>query len=172
MIIIGLLAGAGLLWASSKLSWSWSIEQTPLHGKVVNAQSGATQAPALIPLALLALAAIAATFATGGWPRRMLGGLVVLAGLGMIAVSFTNLSGVSGAHPNGYPVLYIVAAHVLALLAGVLVAAAGVLLVRAADRLPRLGANYETPGAAKRKRDPDAELWQALSEGDDPTVRE
>jgi uncharacterized membrane protein (TIGR02234 family) len=171
-IIVALLLGAGLLWASSRLAWSWSVAQTPLRGKVVSVQDGATDQPALVPLALLALAAIAGLLATGGWLRRIVGGLVVLAGAGTIAVALTKLSGIFGAHPNGYPQLQVVTAHALAILAGLVVVLAGVLVVRAADRLPRLGANYETPGAAKRKRDPDAELWQALSEGDDPTVGE
>jgi uncharacterized membrane protein (TIGR02234 family) len=172
MIIVGLLVGAGLLWASSKLAWSWSVEVTPLHGKVVNALDGDTQAPALIPLALLSLAAIAATLATRGWVRRIVGGLVVLAGLGMIVVAFTQLAGVFGAHPNGYPLSQIVLAHVLALLAGGVVAAAGMLIVRGAESLPGLGANYETPAGGKRKRDPDDELWRALSDGEDPTARD
>lgn len=169
MIVIGLLAGAGLLWASSKLSWSWSVELTPLHGKVVDARDGATLAPALVPLALLSLAAIAAALATRGWARRLVGGLVVLAGVGMIITAFTQLAGVFGAHPNGYPLSQIVLAHALVLLAALLVGAAGILIVRGAKNLPGLGANYETPAGGKRKRDPDDELWRALSEGEDPT---
>lgn len=172
MIVIGLLAGAGLLWGSSKLAWSVSVEVTPLHGKVVDTQDGATQAPALVPLALLSLAAIAAALATRGWGRRLVGGLVVLAGLGMLVIAFTQLAGVFGTHPNGYPLSHIVLAHVLVLLAGLLVGSAGTLIVWGAKSLPGLGANYETPAGGKRKRDPDDELWQALSEGEDPTDRD
>jgi hypothetical protein len=172
MIIIGLLAGAGLLWASSKLAWAWSAEVTPLHGKVVDARDGGSQAPALIPLALLSVAAIAAALATRGWVRRVVGALVVLAGLGMIAVAFTQLAGVFGTHPNGYPLSQVILAHVLPVLAGLLVGWAGSLIVRGAKSLPALGANYETPAGGKRKRDPDDELWLALSEGEDPTVRD
>lgn len=172
MIIIGLLAGAGLLWASSKLAWAWSVEVTPLHGKVVDARDGGSQAPALIPLALLSIAAIAAALATRGWVRRVVGALVVLAGLGMIAVAFTQLAGVFGTHPNGYPLSQVILAHVLPVLAGLLVGWAGSLIVRGAKSLPGLGANYETPAGGKRKRDPDDELWLALSEGEDPTARD
>ena len=172
MIIIGLLAGAGLLWASSKLAWAWSVEVTPLHGKVVDAREGGTQAPALVPLALLSIAAIAAALATRGWVRRIVGGLVVLAGLGMIAIAFTQLAGVFGVHPNGYPLSQVILAHVLPILAGLLVIGAGLLVVQGAKSLPGLGANYETPAGGKRKRDPDDVLWLALSEGEDPTVRD
>jgi hypothetical protein len=170
MIVIGLLAGGGLLWASSKLAWSFSVEVTPLHGKVVTDLDGGTQAPALVPLALLSLAAIAAALATRGWPRRIVGGLVSLAGLGMIVVAFTQLAGVFGAHPNGYPLSQIILAHLLALLAGIVVVPVGALIVRGAENLPGLGSNYETPAGGKRKRDPDDELWRALSEGEDPTA--
>ena len=172
MIVIGLLAGAGLLWGSSKLACAWSVEVTPLHGNVVDARDGSEQAPALIPLALLSVAAIAAALATRGWARRLVGALVVLAGIGMIAVAFTQLAGVFGAHPNGYPLSQVVLAHVLPVLAGVLVGWAGWLIVKGARNLPGLGANYETPAGGKRKRDPDDELWLALSEGEDPTVRD
>ncbi len=172
MIIVGLLVGAGLLWASSELTWVASVQVTPLHGKVVDARNGSTQAPALVPLALLSLAAIAAALATRGWPRRIVGGLVGSAGLGMIAVAFTQLAALFGAHPNGYPLSQILFAHALALLAGLLVAPAGALIVRHAETLPRLGANYETPAGGKRKRDPDDELWLALSKGEDPTTRD
>ena len=47
---------------------------------------------------------------------------------------------------------------------------AAVVVVRNAIRLPRLGGNYQTPAVARRRKDPDTELWQALSEGRDPTA--
>jgi hypothetical protein len=35
-----------------------------------------------------------------------------------------------------------------------------------------MGAAYQAPSAAKRRRDPDTEMWQALSEGRDPTAHD
>jgi len=42
---------------------------------------------------------------------------------------------------------------------------AGVLLIRNARAMPRLGARYE----ARKTTDTDSDLWQALSDGQDPT---
>ena len=55
----------------------------------------------------------------------------------------------------------------LALLGGLLMLAAGLLTVRWAAVLPRMGAQYDAPGtAAERPRpaDPDRALWEALDE--------
>jgi len=57
----------------------------------------------------------------------------------------------------------------LAVLGGILVAAGGLAAVKGAGKAARLGAKYAAPAARKKARDPDAELWEALSEGEDPT---
>jgi uncharacterized membrane protein (TIGR02234 family) len=171
--VIGLLVvGAAVLWLSSRLTWSWSRELTPLRGTVVVGKRGSEVAPALVPLAILAVAGIAAVFAIGGWGRRLVGVLVGVAGLAAVWVGVDGLPAVFGAHPGDYPLSQVVIGHLLAVLAGLLVLAAGVQVVRHANGMPRLGGSYQTPSAAKRRRDPDTELWQALSEGRDPTVNE
>lgn len=173
-VIALLLLGAAALWLASRLTWSWSRQLTPLRGTVVVTERGSEVAPALVPIAILAVAAVAAVFAIGGWARRVVGALVGLAGVGAVWVGVSGLPAVLGAHPAGYPVSQVVFGHASAVLAGLLVLVAGVLVVRNADRLPRLGGGYQTPSAAaaKRRRDPDTELWQALSEGRDPTANE
>jgi hypothetical protein len=127
---------------------------------------------ALVPLAVLALAAVAAVLAIGGWGRRLVGLLVGVAGGVAVWAGISGLSAVFGPHPVGYPQSQILFGHGLAVLAGLLLVAVAVLVVRAAARLPRMGAGYQTPSAARRRRDPDTELWQALSEGRDPTAHE
>jgi uncharacterized membrane protein (TIGR02234 family) len=169
MVALLLLLGAGGLYLSSRLTWAQTVTRSPLHGVVTTDVAGSEDSPALVPLALLALAAIAAALAIGGWPRRVLGGLVVLAGLAAAYVGVADLGGVFGAHPNGYPTSQALFAHLLPIVAGVLMVAGGVVIIRAATTMPRLGASYQAPGAAKRAPDPDAELWQALSAGNDPT---
>jgi uncharacterized membrane protein (TIGR02234 family) len=169
-VILLLAVGAGLLYLSSKLTWNWSRHPTALRGLVVDAQDGATAQPALVPLALLALAGIAAVFAIGGWWRRIIGGLLALAGLATVWAGTSGLSGLTSAHPVGYPASQVAIAHGLVLFAGLLVVVASVLVVRGAAVLPRLGSNYQAPGARTRPKDPDAELWRALSEGEDPTA--
>jgi hypothetical protein len=170
--ILLLSLGAGGLWLASRLTWSWSRELTPLRGTVVVTEDGAHVATALVPLAVLALAAIAAVLAIGGWWRRLVGALVGIAGLATIWVGANGLPAVFGAHPTGYPLSQVVSGHALTIVAGCLIVAAAVIVVRNAAGMPRLGGNYQTPSAARARRDPDSELWQALSEGRDPTANE
>ena len=167
-----LVVGAGLLWLSSRLTWSWERQVTPLRGTVVVTRDGADTSAALVPLAVLAIAAVAAVLAIGGWGRRLVGVLVGLAGVATVWVGIDGVGSGFGTRPNGYPRSQILFGHGLAVLAGLLVVAAAVIVIRDAARMPRLGASYQTPGAARRRRDPDTELWQALSEGKDPTARE
>lgn len=168
-VILLLLVGAGLLWLSSRLTWDWDRQFSPIRGTVVVMENGGQAAAALTPLALLALAAIAAVLAIGGWVRRIIGVLVGFAGLAAIWVGANGVPGVFGTHPAGYPRSQVIAGHLTAVLAGVCVVIAAVQIVRHADGMPKLGGNYQAPGAPRRRRDPDAEMWQALSQGEDPT---
>jgi hypothetical protein len=147
-IVTALLLGAAAgLWGSSRLAWSAGV-------------TGADRVPALVPLALLALAGIAGILATSGWPRRLVG---VLLAFGGVAAGWS-------AFDQGESTVGGMFARALALLAGIVLIGAGWLLVRAGHRMPRLGSNYQTPAAAKAAEAPDKELWRALSEGNDPTV--
>lgn len=172
MVILLLVLGAGALWLASRLTWTWSRELTPLRGTVVVTQKGGDTSTVLVPLALVALAAVAAVLAIGGWWRRLVGALIGIAGLAAVWSGVSGVSTVFAAHPAGYPRSQVLSGHGLAVLAGLLFVAASVLVIRNASRMPRLGGNYQTPSVAKRRKDPDAELWQALSEGRDPTANE
>ncbi|ROP40953.1 MULTISPECIES: Trp biosynthesis-associated membrane protein [Saccharothrix] len=147
IVVALLLLGAVALWGASALSWDASADR-----------SGGDVVPALTPLALLCLAAIAAVVALSGWVRRLLGAVVLLAGA---AAAF---QGVDADGP--------VTGRGLVLLGAALAVAAGVLLVVRGPAMPRLGGGYQTPGAAKRTADPERELWNALERGDDPTDRD
>jgi uncharacterized membrane protein (TIGR02234 family) len=171
-VVVLLALGAGALWLSSRLTWSWARAVTPLRGTVVVTQNGADVSSALVPLAVLALAAVAAVLAIGGWARRVVGVLIGVAGAATVWAGVTGLPAVFDTHPIGYPRSQVLFGHGFAVLAGLLLVAAAVLVVREAARMPRMGGNYQTPSAAKRRRDPDTELWQALSEGHDPTAHE
>jgi uncharacterized membrane protein (TIGR02234 family) len=166
-VIVLLVLGAAGLWLSSRLTWDWSRRLTPLRGTVVASRPGSEVAPALVPLAVVAIAAVAALLAIGGWPRRIVGILVGIAGLAAVWTGASGLPGVFGARSDDYPLSQVVTAHLVAVLAGVLVAAAGIQIFRRTAVLPRLGGSYRTPSA--RRHDPDADLWHALSEGRDPT---
>jgi hypothetical protein len=146
-----LLASSVALWGSSKMEWAAKVP-------------GADRAPALVPLALLALAGIAGVLATSGWARRVVGMLLALAGL---AAGWTGLDGAFG---QGQTTATALLARGLTVLAALAILGAGVMLVRSGHRMPKLGGSYQTPAAAKGDETPDKQLWRALSEGKDPTV--
>ncbi|WP_433263603.1 Trp biosynthesis-associated membrane protein [Actinosynnema sp. CS-041913] len=145
--VLLLLLGAAALWGSSRLVWDASADRR-----------GEEVVPALVPLALLCLAAIAAVVALSGWVRRVLGVVVVAAGGTAAFLGLAESGALAGRAP--------------AVLGGALVLGAGVLLVVRGAAMPRLGGGYQTPGAAKRATDPERELWNALERGDDPTDRD
>ncbi|SHK84562.1 Tryptophan-associated transmembrane protein (Trp_oprn_chp) [Pseudonocardia thermophila] len=106
-------------------------------------------------VALLALAGIAGIVATAGVLRRIVGGLLAVAGCGVAVAAAAQF----GAAPLGALVL---------LAGGLLLVAAGVLVAVREPGLARFGARYSrTAGTAA---DPDRAAWDALDAGLDPTT--
>ncbi|WP_410609683.1 Trp biosynthesis-associated membrane protein [Amycolatopsis sp. lyj-109] len=167
MTVTALLLGALALWGASRLTWFAEFRDGGVRGTVLYRETGEQRASALVPLALLALAGVAGLVATGGWARRVLGVVLALAGLAAIWI------GVAGVRFSGYadglPVTQMLLGRALAVVAGILVAAGGLAAVKGAGRATRLGAKYAAPATRKKVRDPDVQLWDALSEGEDPT---
>jgi hypothetical protein len=160
-IVSGSLAGAALaLWGSSRLAWATETRSRPgTDATSVITRTGADVRP-LVPLAVLALAGIAAAVAIGGWPRRVLGVLLAAAGVTAAAFGFVTVPGDTG----------FLWGHALSALGGGLFVVAGVLLMWLADRLPKMGNSYQRTNAEHRSDDPDEEMWRALSLGKDPTT--
>lgn len=167
-VTAALLLGAVLLWGSSRLVWTAQARDAGVRGIVLDTQTGAQLTGALVPLAVLALAGVAGMVATGGWARRILAMVLLIAGAAVCWVAFDGARW--GGYPSGAPVTKIVTGRGLALLAGILVIVGGLVAVRHARVMPRLGARYSAPSVKKPVRDADAELWEALSEGEDPTT--
>ncbi|MEC3980043.1 Trp biosynthesis-associated membrane protein [Amycolatopsis sp. H20-H5] len=168
MVTVALLLGSAALWGASRLVWFAEFRTAGVRGVVLDQVKGADRAGALVPLAILALAGIAGLIATGGWPRRVLGAVLALAG---VAAVWTGVDGarISG-FADGLPVTQLLLSRGLAVLGGILLAVGGLAAVKGAGRMPKLGARYSAPGAKRAARDPDTELWEALSEGEDPTT--
>ncbi|SDC28358.1 Trp biosynthesis-associated membrane protein [Actinokineospora iranica] len=160
-IVVALLpAAAAALWGASRLAWGSAVRSRPGTDATVTVDvPGAELAPALVPLALVALAAVAGVLALGGLPRRVLGAVVALTGMAPI---WTGLFTHSDTAAFG--------GRALALAGGALMVAAGILLLLRGHRMPRLGGKYKSPGAAKESARTEQDLWQALSEGEDPTA--
>lgn len=167
MVAVLLLLGAAALWGASRLVWSADVHDGGVRGPVLQTHTGAQVTGALVPLAILAVAGVAGMVAVGGWARRALGVILAVAGLGAcwVAIDGVRFSG----FPDGTPVWEVFTGRGLALLGGILVVLGGLIATRRAGAMPRLGARYSTPSGQKAARDPDTELWEALSEGDDPT---
>lgn len=162
-VIVALVLGAAALWGAGRLVWSQ--EQQELTWPT--------------PLALLVLASIGAMFAVRPVGKRVLGGVLVVAGGAACVLAVTDVE-LFGMGP------------VIALLGGLLTGAAGGLLMARGHRLPGMGSRYETPAAQRAKQqesggghdegdgeqaggrtgtaaDDGDDLWTALSEGKDPT---
>ncbi len=179
--VVLLVGAAAVLGGSAALGWARVGFQVPLRGTVTVQVDGADLAPALGPLALLALAAVAAVLATGGWARRLFGvlllcvavppamGLVRVADEGRlveIAVSVDQLPARSV--PDG-TVTVLPAGPALAGLGAVLLVAAGAVLVLRGHRMPRMGRRYRAPTAPPAVSQ-DQELWERIDAGEDPTA--
>lgn len=178
-----LLAAAAMLlsWGAGGVTWFTQPYRTPFTGDTAPAATGSVVRPELVPLALAALAAVAAVLATRGWFRRIIGVFIVLAA-GLLA--WRALGWLLGPQdfewepqvpPGSLPIGPRDSSSlgpVLGALAGVVFAAAGALVVLRAGRMPEMGAKYSAPGEARQRTspDPDKRLWDALDEGDDPTA--
>ncbi|MBM9466832.1 Trp biosynthesis-associated membrane protein [Nakamurella leprariae] len=144
--------GAALAASAAGLTWWTQSFDDPLQGRIDIAESGGSVVPALIPIALVALAGLAATLGVRGWLRRGLGVLLAAAGGVLTWLSLAALGGpaegltdrlarpaapVGGAdvHPVG---------PLLGAQGGLLIALAAVLVV-AGVGARRLGSRYERP---------------------------
>ncbi len=174
---LGLAGAAGLVGGASALTW---YTVTPA-GRAPVAFSGAQASPSLTGFALVALAGVAALVATGGVVRRVLAGLLALAGAAVAwtaAVALTRTAATVTGAPASLPrpatspppTLDVTPAPALAVAGGLLLLGVGVLVLLREPRLSRLGARYAAPGARPVEVDPDRAAWQDLDAGRDPTV--
>lgn len=183
-----LLALAALaLWGASKLAWVQVQSFDGLGQPKTSTLSGGQWSTALVPLALLVLAAGVAALAVRGWALRLLALLVavssaVMAYLGIslwvvrdIAVRAADLVQVPVAALVGSSRHYAGAGITVA--AAVLTLAAAVLLIRAAATARHTAAKYVAPAARREAVTGDGAadgmsermIWDALDEGTDPT---
>jgi len=140
-IVALLLAGAAAALWGSA-RLSWGTAAAPRFGEGV---------------ALVALAGFAGAVAVGGWAKRVVGGLVVLTGVlaGWAAIAADGAGG----------------GRWIALLGAGLLVVAGFVVIRLAARLPTLGTRYRSANARRASGDTDRDMWDGLSHGEDPTVR-
>jgi hypothetical protein len=154
-------AGAGLVLLAASRGWAVEVTQRPSPLPELRvSRSGGDLRPWLPALGWVALAGAGALLATRSALRRVVGGLLVLAGAGA-AVAAMTVPGVGvGA---GWPLL--------AAAGGLAVVAAGVLTTARGGRAwPAMGARYERATSSATRPGTDG-MWDALDRGEDPTDR-
>lgn len=173
-----LLLGAAALWGSSGLTWIDVPRGRTVDGRLADDFTGAELANWHVPLALFALAAVAGALGIRGLARRILGALLVVAGAWTVYLALDGdvydvaWSGwAPGYENNDAEPARTFWGPAAAVAGGVLIALAGGLLAWRGHRMPRMGEKYSAPGTRRVARDPDTELWDALSDGEDPTTR-
>jgi uncharacterized membrane protein (TIGR02234 family) len=184
-----LVVSAVLLWVASRMVWVSVTSFDGLGQPKTVTLTGASWSNALLPLAVLLLAAAVAGLAVRGWGLRAVAVLlaVVTLLLGYLGVSLivTPDVGPRAAELAQFPVTSLVASERHYVGAGLTVAAAlgalvaAVLLMRSAASGKDTTAKYATPAARRsavlsEDADPaisERGMWDALDEGVDPTQR-
>ncbi|UGU32380.1 TIGR02234 family membrane protein [Mycolicibacterium smegmatis] len=176
------------LWGASRFNWVEVRSFDGLGQPKTTALTGASWSTALIPLALLALAAAVAAMAVRGWMLRLLAILVAAAsaGMGYLAISLWAVRDVAvrAADLALVPVAQLTGTHryytgaVITLAAAVCTLLGAVLLMRSANGSQRaVAARYAAPAARRTAAQQDVPsesmsermIWDALDEGHDPT---
>ena len=181
-----LIVSALGLWVASRLPWASVGSSDGLGQPRTTTLNGAAWSTALLPLAVLLLAAALAGLAVRGWLLRVVAGLVALVCLllGYLGISLIVMPDVAprAAEVAGIPVMNLVASQryvagaVVTLVAAVAALVAATLMMRAAATEARQAAKY-APSTGMHEQDPATEMsargmWDALDEGLDPTDRD
>lgn len=172
-------AAAGLLLlVAAGRAWGEADARGPVGARQHLTISGRDIAPALSALAIALLALAVAMLAARGVVRRLIALLVVVAGAAAVPVAIDARSQVgtalaarafgstahslAGSRPGWW---------IASVLAGVVAAGAGALVVVRGGRWSGLGARYDAPATAPTTvREPTLEAWDALDRGQDPTA--
>lgn len=185
-----LVLSAVALWVGSRFTWVEVVSFDGLGQPKTSTLNGSAWSTALIPLALVVLAAAVAVLAVRGWLLRLLAVLVAAASAGMayLAISLWIVKDVG---PRGADLAQVRVADltdtqryftgaVITLVAAVCALAGAVLLMRsasigsaqraatgkyAAPAVRREAVQQENPGENMSER----MIWDALDEGRDPT---
>lgn len=170
------LLAAGRPWATVKAKDSITPFSQDLTGHALGGTAGA--------LAWAGLAGLAALFATSGRVRAAVGVLIALfgTGIGYASVAAVRRSHIVDVAGDKSALLRLVARPdvdtgpwwAVSLAGGVLLVAAGVMVVLRGARWPGMSARYERRPAAKAvgPDDDPSKLWKSLDQGEDPTATE
>lgn len=162
-------AAAGLVLVAAGREWLVELvdRPAPLTPQRIT-HTGGDLRPWLPALGWLGVAGAGALLATRALARRLVGGLLALAGIGIMAGA--GSAAAAGATRGGWALL--------ATIGGLAVTVAGLAAMLRSSAWPALGARYErtgaptsrpeTPGSGGSTTTPES-LWEALDRGEDPT---
>ncbi|TYP84914.1 Trp biosynthesis-associated membrane protein [Blastococcus xanthinilyticus] len=179
----GVVAGALALSAAGQQWAGVTVERRAPFPPVAGALSGTDAAPLVPAAGLVLLAAALALLAVRGAGRIAVGVAMAAAGVallwagvrvlaGGVADAAADLPGFSGGDVTSTAVDVTVGWPALAVVAGVLAAAVGVLVAVRGRSWPGMGQRYERSSAPARERsaeDRADDAWKALDRGEDPT---
>lgn len=186
MIRIGqllLVISAIGLWVASRLPWAAITSSDGLGQPKTSTLNGATWSNALVPMAVLLLAAAVAGLAVHGWGLRVVAVLVAAVSLvlGYLGVSLIVMPDIAprAAELAQVPVASLVGSErhslgaVVTLAAAACTLLAAVLMMRSAGTARQAAAKYAAPGARRAVAEggevSERTMWDALDEGHDPT---
>lgn len=176
-----ILVGAAAVAGSAVPVWATATLSDDLSGVRETTATGAQVAPALLPIAAAALAALGAVLAGRGVLRRVVGALVVLLGASAVALAVQGMlhppvdvlvedsvrSGISNVGLSLY-------GPVLAVVGGLAVASAGLPLAAGRTAARALGSRYErrstSAASLATSGDPALMMWKELDADRDPTL--
>lgn len=180
---LALVLAAAALWGASRLTWVQVSSFDGLTHPKTDELTGAVWSTALVPLALVVLAAAVAALAVRGWPMRILAVLVAgaSAAMGYLAISLWVVPDVAprAARLAEVPITDLVGTQrhsvgaVLTLVAAALSLLGAVLLLRSATRAGADTARYARRPALPTDSDgamSERMIWDALDAGNDPTT--
>ena len=153
VIVACAVAAAVVLFGASR-TWSQVVTQRPApFPPLITKRTGASLEPWLPALAIVALAGSGALVALRGRLRAILGVVQILIGVAIAVLALRSTPWAA-----------------VCVVGGLVIALTGVATVANYKAWPAMGARYERP-AAKPERKPvtQAELWDALDRGEDPT---
>lgn len=181
-LVLGLLAAIAMTVGASH-PWVSATGSQPGLPTVHADATGTDLAPLAGALGVVVLAGFGAVIATRGWVRRVLG-LLIVVGSAVVAVSTLVPSGASDVLTAGLSAKgwtggsYQTSTEAwrwLVLAAAIVAIAAGATTFRYGGDWAVMGSRYDAPGPTGRRPGrpaealSEADVWQAIDEGDDPT---
>jgi len=175
--VLGLLAAGGAAFVFGRRTWVTTTLGDGQGAGAVIETTGSDISPLVPGLAVIVVAAGLAVLASGGWFRRLVGVLVVVASVGGAFATRTSPQGavdaaVAESVAFGQGVEVTSTSHPaswFALVALVVAALLGLLVVRFGAAWPTMGSRYDAPAAQAKAVQDETDLWKALDAGVDPT---